>query len=63
MKSGWRMVAAAAALSFSIPLASYGQGPPTPAVPLDTPILLRLVPPEGQVSRYVSTTERRWRVR
>ena len=57
MKSGWRMVAAAAALSFSIPLASYGQGPPTPAVPLDTPILLRLVPPEGQVSRYAQSTE------
>ena len=57
MKSGWCMVAAAAALVFSTPLASYGQDPPTPAEPLDTPILLRLVPPEGQVSRYASSTE------
>lgn len=57
MKSGWCMVAAAAALSFSTPLASYGQDPPTPAVPLDTPILLRLAPPEGQVSRYVYSTQ------
>lgn len=52
MKSGWYMVAAAAALSFSTPVASYAQDPPTPAEPLDTPILLRLAPPEGQVSRY-----------
>lgn len=57
MKSGWHMVAAAAALMLSTPLASYGQDPPTPAAPLDTPILLRLAPPEGQVSRYVQTME------
>ena len=57
MKSGWCMVAVAAALSFSTPLASYGQDPPTPAAPLDTPILLRLAPPEGQVSRYAHSTQ------
>ena len=57
MKSGWCMVAAAAALLFSTPLTSYAQDPPTPAVPLDTPILLRLVPPEGQVSRYAHSTQ------
>lgn len=57
MKSGWYMVATAAALSLSTPLASYGQDPPTPAEPLDTPILLRLAPPEGQVSRYAHSTQ------
>lgn len=57
MKSGWRLAAAAAALSLSTPLASYGQDPPAPSEPLDTPILLRLAPPEGQVSRYTHTME------
>ncbi len=57
MKSAWCMAAAAAALLFSTPLASYGQDPPTPAEPLDTPILLRLAPPEGRVSRYAHSTQ------
>ena len=57
MKSGWCRVALAAALSFSTPLTSYAQDPPAPAAPLDTPILLRLVPPEGQVSRYTQSTQ------
>ena len=57
MRSAWCMAAAAAALLFSTPLASNGQDPPAPTEPLDTPILLRLVPPEGQVSRYVETME------
>ena len=57
MKSGWCIVAAAAALLLSTPVASYAQDPPTPVVQLDTPILLRLVPPEGQVSRYAHTLE------
>lgn len=57
MKPGWCMVAAAAALSFSTPLASNAQSPPIPGVPLDTPILLRLAPPEGQVSRYDYTMQ------
>ena len=57
MKSAWCMAATAAALLFSTPLASYGQDPPTPAEPLDTPILLRLAPPEGRVSRYAHSTQ------
>lgn len=57
MKSRWCMAAAAAALMLSTPLASYAQDPPAPAVPLDTPILLRLMPPEGQVSRYAFSTQ------
>ena len=56
MKSGWWIVAAAT-LVLSTPLASYAQDPPAPAVPLDTPILLRLAPSEGQVSRYAQTTQ------
>ena len=57
MKSEWCMVAVAAALSFWTPLASYAQDPPAPAAPLDTPVLLRLAPPEGQVSRYAHSTQ------
>ena len=57
MKSARYMAAAAAALLFSTPVALYGQDPPTPAEPLDTPILLRLAPPEGQVSRYAHSTQ------
>lgn len=57
MKPRWCMAAAAAALLFSSPLASYGQDPPTPAEPFGTPILLRLAPPEGQVSRYAHSTQ------
>lgn len=57
MKSRWWMVALAAALLCSSPVASYAQDPPAPAEPLDTPILLRLAPPEGQVSRYVHSTQ------
>ena len=57
MKSGWCMVAVAAALSFSSPVASYAQDPPAPAAPLDTPVLLRLAPPESQVSRYAHSTQ------
>ncbi len=57
MKSAWCMVVAAAALMLSTPLASHGQDPPAPAAPLDTPILLRLAPPEGQVSRYAHSTQ------
>ena len=57
MKSAWCLAAATAALLFSTPLASYAQDPPTPAVPLDTPILLRLTPPEGRVSRYAHSTQ------
>lgn len=57
MKSAWCMAAAAAALMFSTPHASCAQDPPTTGGPLDTPLLLRLAPPEGQVSRYAQTTQ------
>lgn len=56
MKSAWCMAAAAAAFLFSTPVASYAQDPPTAAEPIGTPILLRLIPAEGQVSRYALST-------
>lgn len=48
MNAGWHRIAAATALSLLTPLASSGQ---------DTPVLLRLAPPEGQVSRYAYSVQ------
>ena len=48
MNAGWHRFAAATALSLLTPLASSGQ---------DTPVLLRLAPPEGQVSRYAISVQ------
>ena len=57
MTSRWRGRAAATALCFYIALAACGPPPDVPAIPRDGPILLRMVPPEGQVSRYAYSME------
>ena len=57
MTSGWRGRAAATTLSLSVALTSCAPAPDVPAIPQDGPILLRLVPPEGQVSRYAYSVE------
>ena len=57
MKSGWRGAAAATTLSLATALASCGPPPAMPPVHLRGPLLLRLVPPEGQVSRYAYSME------
>ena len=57
MNAGWHRIAAATALSLLTPLALSGQNTPPPAGSLDTPILLRLAPPEGQVSRYTLSAQ------
>jgi len=57
MNAGWHGIAAATALSLLTPLASSGQDTPPPSGTLDTPVLLRLAPPEGQVSRYATSMQ------
>ena len=57
MNAGWHGIAAATALSLLTPLALSGQDTPPPSGTLDTPILLRLAPPEGQVSRYATSVQ------
>lgn len=57
MNAGWHRIAAATALSLLTPLALSGQNTPPPAGSFDTPILLRLAPPEGQVSRYTLSAQ------
>ncbi len=56
MKHSWSVVAAVAALWFPAPAALSGQGPPASNAP-GAPILMRLAPPEGQVSRYLQTIQ------
>ncbi|WP_420461835.1 hypothetical protein [Candidatus Palauibacter sp.] len=57
MKSSWRGVAAATTLSLATVLAAWGPPPAVSPAPLRGPLLLRLVPPEGQVSRYAYSME------
>ncbi len=57
MNAGWHRIAAATALSLLTPLASSGQDTPPSSETLDTPVLLRLAPPEGQVSRYAFSVQ------
>ena len=57
MNSRWRNIAAATTLALAAVLTSCGQSPAIRTIPLDGPLLLRLTPPEGQVSRYVFSTE------
>lgn len=52
MNAKWHGIAAATALLLLTPLASSAQEAPPPSGTLDPPVLLRLAPPEGQVSRY-----------
>ena len=57
MNSRWRGFAAAATLTFAAVLASCGQSPAVRTIPLEGPLLLRMAPPEGQVSRYAHAME------
>lgn len=57
MNAGWHGIAAVTALSLLTPLASSAQDTPPPSGTLDTPVLLRLAPPEGQVSRYATSVQ------
>ena len=53
----WRSFAAATTLSFAAVLASCGPSPAIRTIPLEAPLLLRMAPPEGQVSRYAYSME------
>ena len=57
MNSRWRGFAAATTLTFAAVLASCGQSPAVRTIPLEGPLLLRMAPPEGQVSRYAYAME------
>ena len=57
MTPGSRGRAAATTLCLSVVLGACGPPPNVPAIPRDGPILLRLVPPESQVSRYAYSVE------
>ncbi|MXW55271.1 MAG: hypothetical protein F4Z33_03775 [Gemmatimonadales bacterium] len=57
MTSRWRRFAAATTLSFAAVLTSCGPSPAIRAIPLEAPLLLRMAPPEGQVSRYAFSME------
>ncbi len=57
MNAGLHRIAAATALSLSTALTLSAQDPPAPAGSPDSPVLLRLAPPEGQVSRYAMTVQ------
>lgn len=57
MNSRWRGIAAVTTLTFATVLASCGQSPAVRTIPLEGPLLLRMAPPEGQVSRYAFSTE------
>ncbi|MDE2878304.1 DUF6263 family protein [Candidatus Palauibacter soopunensis] len=57
MTSRWRTSAVATALSFAAVLTSCGPSPAVRTIPLEAPLLLRMAPPEGQVSRYAYSME------
>lgn len=57
MQSRWRGLAAATMLSLATALTSCGQSPPVRVIPTEGPLALRLIPPEGQVSRYAYSME------
>ena len=57
MKSRCRGIAAATTLTLAAVLASCGPSPAVRTVPLEGPLLLRMAPPEGQVSRYAGSME------
>ncbi|MDE2721055.1 DUF6263 family protein [Candidatus Palauibacter polyketidifaciens] len=52
MTSRWRRFPAATTLIFAAVLAACGPSPAIRTIPLEAPLLLRMAPPEGQVSRY-----------
>ena len=57
MTSRWRRFPAATTLIFAAVLTACGPSPAIRTIPLEAPLLLRMAPPEGQVSRYAYTME------
>ena len=57
MNARWRGIAAATTLTLAAALTSCGPAPAIRAIPLEGPLLLRMAPPEGQVSRYAFSME------
>ncbi|MCY3599750.1 MAG: DUF6263 family protein [Gemmatimonadetes bacterium] len=57
MHSRWRSFAAATTFIFAAALTSCGPSPAIRTIPLEAPLLLRMAPPEGQVSRYAYSME------
>lgn len=57
MTSRWRSIAAATTLTLAVVLTSCGPSPAIRTIPLDGPLLLRLAPLEGQISRYAYSME------
>ena len=57
MTSRWRRFAAVTTLGFAAVLTSCGPSPAIRTLPLEAPLLLRMAPPEGQVSRYAFSME------
>jgi len=57
MTSRWHRFAAATTLIFAAILTACGPSPAIRTIPLEAPLLLRMAPPEGQVSRYAYTME------
>ncbi|MDE2663254.1 MAG: DUF6263 family protein [Gemmatimonadota bacterium] len=57
MHSRWRSFAAATTLTLAAVLTSCGPSPAIRTIPLEAPLLLRMAPPEGQVSRYAYSME------
>ena len=57
MNSRWRRTAAATTLTLAAVLAACGPSPAIRTLPLEAPLLLRMSPPEGQVSRYAYSME------
>lgn len=57
MNARCRGFAAATTLTLAAVLASCGQSPAVRTIPTEGPLLLRMAPPEGQVSRYAYSME------
>lgn len=57
MTTRWRRFAAATTLTLAAVLTSCGPSPTIRTIPLEAPLLLRMAPPEGQVSRYAYSME------
>ena len=57
MNSRWRSTAATTTFTLAAVLAACGPSPAIRTIPLEAPLLLRMSPPEGQVSRYAYSME------
>lgn len=57
MTARWRRFATATTLTLAAVLTSCGPSPAIRTIPLEGPLLLRMTPPEGQISRYAFSME------